>query len=169
MLRTEPIDHDFESPYQGGAGLITDADIDYNGGVEIAIFYFHQLYSVRQENQVITERTQRMYISTGYRHWFKPTLSAALGFFSSYAMGEEQVVRNDFKMNNAPVTSASDTTEYGFDLSLQYEPWHKDRWSVIFDARYAYSVTAKPHEDESFVSFLVGLKYFVQSREEGLH
>lgn len=167
-LQTQPRHHAFASPFLGGAGLIVEGDIDYNGGIEIALFYLQQLYSIERENLVVTEKSQRMNVTMGYRHWFTHHVSGAVAFFSSYSMGEGHIVRNDFGSVAPPKTSAHDMTEYGFDFSIQIEPWRKDRFSFIIDARYSQCVTQKEGEDENYFGVLAGIKYFVQSRDEVL-
>ena len=163
-----PHRHQFESPFLAGMALIAEGDIDNHGGVEITAMYMYQLYSIKRGDQLVTEKGRRMFISTGYRHWFVPKFSVALAFDSSFAMGEGEIVHNDFGINNSPATSAQSSVTYGFDLSVQYEPFHWGRYAMTVDGRYAYCITNKPQEDSNVVFFMVGLKYFVQSREEGL-
>ncbi len=79
-------------------------------------------------------------------------------------MGEAQSGRNDYTPLGlaTPETSAHDSTEYGFDGSIQVEPWREGRYAAIIDLRYSYSVTDKPDEESNHYGILVGLKYFVQ-------
>ncbi|MGE0526024.1 MAG: hypothetical protein AB7G93_04330 [Bdellovibrionales bacterium] len=157
--------HEIKSPLIGAAALIVEADLDHNGGPEMAIFYLNQLFSMEREGRVIAERVQRIYITLGYRHWLTPSLSGAAAFFSSYYMGDPELVRSDYGTEPAPKTSASDPTEYGFDFSIQYEPWRRERWSAVIDGRYSLSVTAKEGEESNHFGVLVGVKYFVQGHE----
>lgn len=71
-----------------------------------------------------------------------------------------------FPPNAAPATSAQDTVKYGFDFSIQVEPYRVDRFSLVIDGRYSLSVTSKPGEDENFVSVLIGMKYFIQGKDQ---
>lgn len=165
--KTDRRDHSFDSSTQGGLGVVAEGDVDYHGGIEIGVFYIRQLFSIQKDSKELSEFGKRIYITTGYRHWFVPEFSAAAAFFSSYAMGDPQVVRNDFGINAQPKSSASDVTEYGFDFSLQYEPLHKDRLSLVVDARYSLSVTPKPGEASNFFGLFVAFKYFIQGQQPG--
>jgi hypothetical protein len=164
-MRTLPWHHHFDSPYMGGMGVVAEGDIGPGGGIEIGLFYLQQVFSIAQENNVVVERGKRVYITMGYREWFTPKISGALAFFSNYSMSDAEVLRNDFAPNASPATSAQTMTKYGFDFSVQFEPWRTKRFSAVFDGRYSWSVTSKPGEDENFYAFIIGLKYFLQARE----
>ena len=160
--RTLPEHHRFDSGYLTGFGLIADGDLTSHGSLEIGLFYLPQLFSIEQGDKVIVEKGERIYIATGYRQWFGSQFSVGAAFFSNYALSDAKTLRNDFG-NDAPATSAQSMVKYGFDFSVQWEPWQKDRFSVVLDARYSLSVTSKPGEDENFYGLLVGIKYFIQS------
>jgi hypothetical protein len=164
--RTHTLHHDFESPVLYAPGLVAEGDLDSHGGLEISMFYLRNVFSVQKDGRLLTERIKRMYITTGYRHWFSDNVSIAGAFFSSYTMGEPTRIRDDFGSGEHPPISTSDTTEYGLEVSGQCEPWHQGRFAIIVDARYAYSLTAKRSEDSNHYGVLVGVKYFVQSREK---
>lgn len=163
--QTEAIDHYWKPQLLVSPGLIVEGDLNSYGGLEIAFFYLQNPFSVKEDGRVLTEKVKRMYISMGYRYWFNVKYSAAVGFFSSYSMGSPRTVHDEFGVLEHPTTSASDTTEYGFDVSVQYEPWHKDRAAFVIDGRYSYSVTPKKHEDSNHYGVLFAFKYFVQARE----
>ena len=162
--QTHTLDHYWRPQALVAPGLIAEGDLNSHGGLEISMFYLQNAFSVKQDGRVVTERVKRVYIATGYRHWLNRKFSVALAFSSSYAMGDPRPVADDFPLQTKPPTSASDTTEYGMDLSLQYEPWRKDRVGFVLDARYGYSVTAKRHEDSNHYGVMLAFKYFVQSR-----
>ena len=164
---TQQLSREFESPFLGSLGVVIEGDVDNNGGLEISIFYLpKKTFSIERENLLITEESKRLHITMGYRHWFNKKFSTALAFFSSYAMGDSHVVQNEFYSLPAPKTSASDATEYGFDFSLQYEPYSYGRFSAVFDVRYSYSVTPKDDEDSNHYGILLGIKYFIQGKDD---
>jgi hypothetical protein len=162
-IRTQPRDHEFSSPWTGGFGLIAEGDLDQHGGIEIGAMYLNQLFSLKQDNLEVEELGHRIYVTTGYRYWPADWFSVALTFFSSYSIGSGQIVHNEFPASQTPETSAHVITSYGFDGSVQFEPWHKDRYAMIVDLRYSYSITPRPGEDSNFYGAMVGLKYFIQS------
>ena len=79
-----------KAPYLG-YGLIAEGDVDMNGGVEIALFYVDKLYFIEKGGDNVVEQIKRMYITTGYRHWFTNWFSFAGALFSSYSMLEEKL------------------------------------------------------------------------------
>jgi hypothetical protein len=162
---THALNHSMPNPVLQGPAFKAEADLSKHGGIEVSVFYLRNSFSIKQNRLIVIERIKRLYIASGYRHWFNDRFSMALALSSSYSMGDLQIVRDDFRGGARQNTSASDTTEYGFDLSVQYEAWRHDRFSVVIDGRYDWSVTAKPSEDSNHFGALVALKYFVQSRE----
>jgi len=109
-----------ENPPNLGYGVIAEGDVDMNGGVEIAIFYLDKLYFLGKGGEQITEQIKRMFITTGYRHWFNKNFSFAGALFSSYSMGNPKVVIAPDNLDNLE-TSAREITEYGMDFSFQFE------------------------------------------------
>ena len=149
-------------------GLIVNGDVDKYGSIEISMFYFRSSFTRQDGNYRVTESIKRLSITSGYRHWFNSFFSFGGGFSASYTIGDSETVSNNFPPGQVPKTSASDVTEYGVDLSLQAEPWVKDRWSVLMDARWNYSLTSKPSENQNSYAVMVGLKYLLESRTKDL-
>ncbi len=152
------------SPYFGDLGLIAQGDLNDKGGLEIGLFHMNKLFFRQSNGNYIAEKTELIHISMGYRYWFTNYLAAGLGFYSAYSIGEAAVEHSDFALNGNIDTSARDTTEYGFDLSLQSEVWSHNNYAVILDARYSLSVTSKQNEEANLYGFLVGLKYMIQEK-----
>lgn len=162
---TTPFKHPFNpNPVLLAPGLAVEADVGSRGGVEISMFYLDNPFSVKETGKLVVEQIKRVYISTGYRLWFNPRISAAAAFASSYIIGDKKTLRDDFNGANTPPTSASDVTEYGVDLSLQDELFRRARYSLIVDGRYGWSLTPKSHEDSDHVGVFLALKYFLQAR-----
>jgi len=149
-----------ESPYLTGAGLIAQGDVDKNGGIEIALFYLDKFYLRRQGDDHITEKIKRMYVTTGYRHWFNKSFSSALAIYSSYSMGDARVVHDENTGGDVP-TTATEITEYGLDVSIQVELISNDELALVADSRYSQSLTAKSREDANVYGILLGLKYLI--------
>ena len=166
VYTTHERSHQFETYPQAGVGLVVEGDLDQHGGLEMSLQYIQKIYSVRTDDKNNTEAATRMYITTGYRHWWNPKYSGAIAFFSSYSMGEPETIKNQFGSQPAPPTSAHDATDYGFDFSLQAEPISFGRYALIFDVRYSLSVTPKAGEDSNHYGGIVALKYFVQGRDD---
>lgn len=158
--------HNFQSPQLIGPMIAAEADLYDRGGLEISMFYLKNSMSVLKDGHVITQQIKRMYISTGYRHWFSSRWSGGVAFASSYSMGNPETLQDDFGTLPRPNTSASDITEYGVDLSVQYEFWRSGRFAGVADARYGAALTNKRGEDENHMGIAIALKYFIQSREK---
>ncbi len=150
------------APYLGAAAVV-EADVDDNGGVEVGLFYLNKVYVRERGAEVLVERIKRMYVTTGYRHWFAPWVSAAVAVYSSYSMGDPQVISG--RVRDTFRTTARDITEYGFDGSLQWEIWGKGDVAVVADARYAFSLTRNQGEDADVYGFLLGYKHRVPNRK----
>ena len=163
LLRTIPEKHGFDSALTSGVGVTVNGDVDQNGGLEISVFFLNKLVSLEQDSHVITQISDRVFITSGYRHWFLPNLGVGLGFFSSYLMGSPKTLQSDFA-TSPPKTSAGDTTEYGIELSVQVEPWQGESFTPLVDFRYARSLTDKPNEDGDHLGVYVAAKFFVQGK-----
>jgi hypothetical protein len=162
---THNLDHSFDNPPLVSPGIVVEGDLTNHGGIEVSFFYLRNAFSLRRDHKTLVERVKRLYISTGYRHWFTQKFSAAGALFSTYTIGDAKVIHDEFPTGEAPNTSARDTSKYGLDFSVQYEPLRIDRFSLIVDGRYAYSFTAKPNEDSNHFGIFVAIKYFIQSRQ----
>ncbi len=152
------------SVYLGGVGLIADGDLGPNGGLEISLFHMNKVYFRHSNSLYIAEKTELVHIGMGYRYWMNPYFSTALSFYSAYSIGSPFLEHSDFAPGAEIDSSARDTTEYGFEISLQSEVWSRDRYSVVLDGRYAISVTSKQNEDANHYGILVGLKYMIQEK-----
>jgi hypothetical protein len=149
-----------ERPQIGG-GIVAEGDVDYNGGVEIAMLYYNKYYARRRNADYIEQRIRRMYITTGYRHWLRPYLSGALSVYSAYSMGDVVDVTDHRPTNPYLTTTAADVTEYGADLSIQAQLWGNDWLAIVADTRYSFALTKKRGERADMASVLLGLQYLV--------
>lgn len=149
-----------EEPNVGG-GVVAEGDVDQNGGVEIAMFYIDKLYLRRLESGLLAERIKRMYITTGYRHWFTPWISTALAFFSSYSMGDVRIIAGKEGPGPGDHTTARQITEYGADFSLEWEVWGDENTNFVIDGRYSKSMTAKRDERADLYGMLFGVTYLI--------
>lgn len=149
-------------PVLGGFGLIAVGDLSDSGSLEVAMIYIDQMYVREEGGLVLAEKVKRMHMTMGYRWWLNPYFSTSLGFYSSYLMGDYATVHSDFPTGSDFDTSARDTTEYGFDLSLQGEIWQDQKVAIVGDARYSISVTPKRGEEFENFGLLVGVRYIIQ-------
>lgn len=156
------------SPYLGGLGLMVLGDINPRGSLEIAMFFMNKRYLREQAGRFVAEQTQLTHVTMGYRRWLSEDLSVSLSLFSAYSMGEPHLVHSDFPLNSRPDTSATDYTEYGFDLSFQAELW---RWAthkaILLDARYSLSLTGKDNERANHYGVMLAFRYLIQKKQKG--
>lgn len=150
------------APMLTGFGLGVQGDVDKNGGIEIAIFHTLDYYKRERNGLYLIEKTKRVRISTGYRHWAKPNLGLGIALYSTYSIGDSSTVHNQFAPLRPINTSAEDVTEYGFDFSLQWEFWQNEQFSAFLDGRYGLSVTNKDHEDGDQYGLLIAFKFKIQ-------
>jgi hypothetical protein len=153
-----------KSPYSGGFGLVALGDINTYGALEIGMYHMHRVYIRDQGPFTISEKTELMHITMGYHYWINPYFSTSLTFSSGYSMGDPQIIYSNFPAGQEIDTSAQDTVEYGLDLSLQSELWEKERYSVIAEARYSYSLTPKENERGNHYGLMIALRYLIQEK-----
>lgn len=162
----QPLQPHTDSPRQAGYGLIANGDANDRESLEIAMFFIPKIFMQSRDGKFVAEETQLLHITMGYKRWLSEIWAVSLALFSSYSMGEVNVVSNDFAPGDQPLTSARDTTEYGLDLAFQYEIWQKDRFGIVADARYSRSLTPKAGEAADHYGVLVGLRYFIQEKQK---
>ncbi len=165
---THALDHSFVNGPLVAPGLVAEGDVNSYGGVEISLFYLRNSFSVQKRGMILVERVKRIYISTGYRHWFNRQFSTAAAFSTSSTIGDPTVISSEYTNQDQPETSARDTTEYGVDLSVAMEPWQQDRYALVIDGRYSYSFTPRRDENSNHFGIFVAIKYFIQSRQSEL-
>jgi hypothetical protein len=153
-----------KSAWLGGGGLFVEGDVNRHGGLEVGIMYMHKMFFRRELSDILAEKIKLLHITMGYRHWFSERFSGGLSFYSSYTMGDKEVIHSDFTPPDLYDTSARDTTEYGFDLSLQWEAWRHEVLTMVIDTRYSWSVTPKSREDSDHYGALVVLKHLIQEK-----
>ncbi len=158
-------DNRAKSPYLADFGLLVQGDSSEIGSLEISLFHMNKIFFRDQRGSFQAEQLELMQVGLGYRWWINHYLSAALSFYSSYAMKEPTVVHSTSVTSEPLDTSARDITEYGFEASLQSEVWSYSRYAVIVDARYARSVTNKTDESGNHYGVLVALRYFIQAKQ----
>jgi hypothetical protein len=159
------INSEINAAYLRGFGLVTVGDINLKGGLEIGIFYMPRQYFLKREAQLLVEKIQEIHISMGYRKFINPYFSSSLSFYSSYSMGEPQILYSSFPNDSELNTSARDITEYGFDGAIQSEFWSHDKFAIIFEGRYSLSVTSKKNEKADQYGFLLGIRYLVSAKK----
>lgn len=152
------------SPNLGGLGLVVLGDVSSQGSLEIGIFYLNKIYIREELGKYLSQQTGLIHITMGYRRWLSEMFSASLAFSSGYAMGEIQTLHSDFVPGSEIDTSAKDNTEFGFDLSLLTEIWKTEKYSVVLDTRYFFSVTAKENEYADHYGALLAVKYLMQEK-----
>lgn len=154
------------APFIGGFALVVVGDISARGSLEIATIYTPQIFIRELEGKYLSERSQTVHITMGYRRWLSSYLSASLAFYSAYTIGDPEVLYRDAGASSELDTSARDTTEYGFDLATQGELWSHDKWAVILEGRYSRSVTSKVNEHSDQYGVLLGLRYMAQEEKK---
>jgi hypothetical protein len=153
------------SPQETGVVLMVTGDISDRGSLEIGMFYLPSKFYFRdRDGKYITEKTQVMHVTMGYRRWLSEIVSVSLSLYSAYPMGDSEIVHSDFTPRNDIDTSARDTVEYGFDGTLQVDLWSQGKAAVIADLRYSRSVTPRESEHDDHYGLLLALRYFIKEK-----
>ncbi|MBX2988348.1 MAG: hypothetical protein KF802_10675 [Bdellovibrionaceae bacterium] len=150
----------------GGFAVVAVGDVNDRGSLEIAMIYMQKAYIRESANLFLSEQTQLMHITMGYRRWFTSYISASLAFASAYPMDTPWVVHTDFPPGSEVDTSARDLVEYGFDMALQYELWSHEKDAVVIDTRYFRSVTPKQGERADHFGVMLGFRHLFQEKED---
>lgn len=155
-----------ESPALGGVGWVVLGDASDTGSLEVGVFYLNKVYYRDYQGNELVEQTGLYHVTMGYRWWFSPYFSGSLSFFSDYSAGDIKVVHTNMADPALMNTSARDTTEYGFDFSLQTDLWNQGPWAAVLDARYSLSVTGKEGEKANHFGAVIGLRYLIQEKDK---
>lgn len=155
-----------KAPGLRGFGLVANGDVNDKGALEIGMFHFDKVYFREYEANYFAEKTQVIHITMGYRRYISELFSASLALSSGYTMGEPTVYYTEFPKGLAPNTSARDVTEYGLEMAAQMELWTRERFGIVLDARYSYSLTSKEDERADHYGVLLMLRYLVQTKDE---
>lgn len=152
------------APWLGSFGIMAIGDVSATGSLEIAMYFMNKIYYRHQASQYISDETQLVHVSMGYRWWLNSAFSVSLGFFSGYPVGDIRILHSDFPQ--AIDTSANVNTSYGVDLGLEAELWTHDRWAVVGDVRYSRLLTARDDESGDHYGLLLGLRYFIKEKKK---
>ncbi|MEZ0393186.1 MAG: hypothetical protein ACAH59_13275 [Pseudobdellovibrionaceae bacterium] len=154
-----------EVPVLGGFALIAQGDVNDRGSLDLGFFYLQKDFYRDQGSQFLAEKTDMLLVTMGYRWWLSERFSTAFAFFSSYTMGEPEVMYRTVTPGESFDTSATDITEYGLQFSLQAELWTQDQFALILDGRYSYFLTLKENEHGNDYGALIALRYLVQEKK----
>ena len=155
---------DASAPLIPGIGLIVNGDVSNHGALEIAMFHLNKRFLRTQGDFSISEISQIIHITMGYKWWLNPYLSTSLALYSAYPMGNKRVLYNNFPTGTELATSARGSTKYGFDLALQTQVWKGDKFEVVSEARYSASTNSRKNEEADHYGVFVGLRYLVQEK-----
>lgn len=155
-----------KAPGLRGFGIIANGDVNDKGALEIGLFHLDKVYFREYETKYFAEKTQVIHITMGYRRYISELFSASLGLSSGYTMGEQTAYYTEFPKGLEPNTSARDVTEYGLEMAMQMELWTRERFGIVLDARYSYSLTSKEDERADHYGALLMLRYLVQTKDE---
>lgn len=158
---TNPATH---SPFMPGMGLIVNGDINQDGALEIAFFHLNKRFLRRDAQNFIAELTQVIHITMGYKWWVNPYFSTSMALYSAYPIGNKRVVYNNFPTGTELQTSATDTTEYGFDFAAQSQVWSGSTFDIVAELRYSLSLTSRQREEADHYGGFVGLRYLLQEK-----
>lgn len=129
-----------------GWSLVAEAILGKSSGLEIGIFYFDKPYLRFEGDDYLVESINRLYITTGYRHWWSRDFSTALGIFSSYSMGDVEKIFESKTFESDFISSAHDVSEHGLDASIRYEHEFTNKDGFVVDLRYSFNLNPKSGE-----------------------
>ncbi|MEK6772330.1 MAG: hypothetical protein AABY64_00185 [Bdellovibrionota bacterium] len=152
-------------PIFSGFSLMAQGDASDKGNLEICINYFNKLYFREDGGNYLSERIQYLQITMGYRYWLNNYWSTALAFASGYPLATPQTATSYLPNDSTFETSAHDPSEAGLDMSLAYDVWNQEPYSIVVDLRYTYSFTSRSGESADNMGAIVGLRYLIQEKQ----
>lgn len=151
------------NPILAGNALIVNGDVSNSGSLELGMYYGHHLYSREENHLLIIEKVKRLHFTMGYKWWLTRPYSLSLTFFSTYSIGDPTLEYSNLgPTDDYFPTSAEKPVQYGFDVSLQYDIWEKDKFAVISQVRYAYPTTRESNEKSDQYGIVLGVRYQLQ-------
>lgn len=148
----------------GNFAFVVNGDLTDKGSLEIGLFHLNKIYYRNLNERYLAEKTELIHITMGYRRWLGEKYSAGLAFFAAYSIGDYETQHTESNVNLDIDTSARDTTEYGFDLSLQREFWNLGPESAVLDLRYAYSISNKENEKGDHYGLFIAFRRVIQEK-----
>jgi hypothetical protein len=147
-----------------GIGIVASGDVNDKGGLEIGVFDLRKKYFREQAGLFVSEQTEVLHITMGYRRWLSSGVSCSLTVYSAFTLGSVAILKNDFYPGSLQ-TSARDIVNYGFDFALQTELFTHDRFAAVLDSRYSLAVSHRPGERADHYLFMLGVRYLIQSKQ----
>lgn len=146
-----------------GISVIAAGDVSNNGSLEMAAIYMKKTYFLADGDKSLAEQAKIIHVTIGYRHWWNSYFSSSLTIYTNYPMGKVETLHNDFSSVENIKTSARAASESGVDLAIQGDLWSSDRWALVAEGRYSYSLTKETGEFADQYGFSLGIRYFIQS------
>ncbi len=56
----------------------------------------NKMYFRRDSDKLIAEKAQVIHVSMGYRYWWNSYLASSVALYTSYPMGDSEILYNDF-------------------------------------------------------------------------
>ena len=148
--------------WSGGFGLLVTGDLHEKAAIELSIFHFYKTFFRELDDRLIAEKTGFLHFTMGYRRYFSEKWSGSLSFTSSYTMEKRREIFSSLQATDVRPTSASDITEYGYDLAVQYEFWRRLEEAIVLDTRYHISVTNKVKEYGNHYGFYIAYRRLIK-------
>jgi len=145
----------YENPRVGWS-LVAEAILGKSSGLEIGLFYFDKQYLRYDGEDYIIEAINRLYITTGYRHWWSRDFSTALGIYSAYSVGDVESITKTKPFPLSYGTSANEVAEHGLDASIRYEHEFSNKHGFVVDLRYSFNLNPKSGERANHYALNLG-------------
>lgn len=159
-------DGEISAPWMGGFGIIAIGDINDKSSLELGLLYGNKVYLREVGPDTVEEQTQILHATVGYRYWLNRRWSVTGSFYTGYAIGDPSTIRRSLPDGEDHPTSAHDTSESGFDLSVEAELYQHERFAAVINTRYSYAYPMKSDEKSNQYGVLFGVRYFIQGRKK---
>jgi len=157
-------DYKRTNPTFGGIALIVEGDLNSKSNLELDLEYFQKNYVRKINSQFVSEKTEVLNVNMGYRYWLFKPMSLGLGLSSLYSIGEPTVLYSELPAGSQLDTSASSIVKYGLELSVQFELFKNDKYTILLDNRYNYSLSNKDGESADHMTNMLIYKKLIQTK-----
>lgn len=141
-----------------GFGILYEANLNDNFGVETGVLYIKRQYETKFANAKLVTEVARLHIPLLARYWVNDYLAFALGPYMGLNIGsvDSTVVVGD--TNTSYETSADDDLEFGFDLAATANMAINDKTGLFVEGRYSQLFDKSSNVDYQRLIGLAGLK-----------
>lgn len=152
------------SSSKAGLGLLIQGDVNHRGGLELGLYHYQHVYSLKYFGREKIEKINRINLTMGYRYWPYDVWGLSFAFSSAYAFGDKEIIKNDFQDSEGVATTAAKISEHGFIMSSIFDIWSFRHHAIHIHTFYHYSLNTNFGESADLYGLMIGYTFYIQSK-----